>query len=68
MPPWLDEAQLALEVVSVDVFARTSPEHKLCLVTALQANGHRHHSGPVCGQLPAAAAGFLGTEAVPLTD
>lgn len=36
----LDEAQLALEVVSIDVFARTSPEHKLRLVAALQANGH----------------------------
>jgi magnesium-transporting ATPase (P-type) len=35
----LDEAQLALEVANVDVFARTSPEHKLRLVTALQANG-----------------------------
>lgn len=35
----LDEAQLALEVAAVDVFARTSPEHKLRLVTALQANG-----------------------------
>ena len=35
----LDDAQLALEVVGVDVFARTSPEHKLRLVTALQANG-----------------------------
>ncbi len=35
----LDDAQLALEVESVDVFARTSPEHKLRLVTALQANG-----------------------------
>jgi calcium-translocating P-type ATPase len=35
----LDEAQLALEVATVDVFARTSPEHKLRLVTALQANG-----------------------------
>ena len=35
----LDDAQLALEVKSVDVFARTSPEHKLRLVTALQANG-----------------------------
>ncbi|MFN4098894.1 MAG: cation-transporting P-type ATPase [Pararhodobacter sp.] len=35
----LDEAQLALEVTSVDIFARTSPEHKLRLVTALQANG-----------------------------
>ncbi len=35
----LDEAQLALEAVAVDVFARTSPEHKLRLVTALQANG-----------------------------
>ena len=35
----LDDAQLARDVVSVDVFARTSPEHKLRLVTALQANG-----------------------------
>lgn len=35
----LDEAELALEVASVDVFARTSPEHKLRLVTALQASG-----------------------------
>ncbi|MFN4011297.1 MAG: cation-transporting P-type ATPase [Pannonibacter sp.] len=35
----LDEAQLAMEVVDVDVFARTSPEHKLRLVTALQARG-----------------------------
>ncbi|RVP99621.1 HAD-IC family P-type ATPase [Sinorhizobium meliloti] len=35
----LDDAQLALEAASVDVFARTSPEHKLRLVTALQANG-----------------------------
>jgi calcium-translocating P-type ATPase len=35
----LDDAQLALEVIGVDVFARTSPEHKLRLVTALQANG-----------------------------
>ncbi|MCB6179050.1 cation-transporting P-type ATPase [Rhodobacter sp. Har01] len=35
----LDDAQLALEVVGTSVFARTSPEHKLRLVTALQANG-----------------------------
>lgn len=35
----LDDAKLALEVASVDVFARTSPEHKLRLVTALQTNG-----------------------------
>ena len=35
----LDDAQLALEVALVDVFARTSPEDKLRLVTALQANG-----------------------------
>jgi calcium-translocating P-type ATPase len=35
----LDDAQLALEVRDVDVFARTSPEDKLRLVTALQANG-----------------------------
>ena len=34
----LDDAQLALEVKSTDVFARTTPEHKLRLVTALQAN------------------------------
>jgi magnesium-transporting ATPase (P-type) len=35
----LDDAQLALEVGDVDIFARTSPEHKLRLVTALQAGG-----------------------------
>jgi calcium-translocating P-type ATPase len=35
----MDDAQLALEVTGVDVFARASPEHKLRLVTALQANG-----------------------------
>jgi calcium-translocating P-type ATPase len=35
----LDDAQLALEVADVDIFARTSPEHKLRLVTALQACG-----------------------------
>jgi magnesium-transporting ATPase (P-type) len=35
----LDDAQLALEVVGTSIFARTSPEHKLRLVTALQANG-----------------------------
>jgi magnesium-transporting ATPase (P-type) len=34
-----NEAQLALEVVGTSVFARTSPEHKLRLVTALQASG-----------------------------
>ena len=35
----LDDAQLTLEVLDTSVFARTSPEHKLRLVTALQANG-----------------------------
>ncbi len=35
-----DDAQLALEAAGTDVFARTSPEHKLRLVTALQAGGH----------------------------
>ncbi|MFY9261646.1 MAG: cation-transporting P-type ATPase [Gallionella sp.] len=35
----LDEAALQLAVREVDVFARASPEHKLRLVTALQANG-----------------------------
>ena len=35
----LDDAQLALEVADVDIFPRTSPEHKLRLVTALQAGG-----------------------------
>ncbi len=35
----LDDPQLMLEVADVDVFARTSPEHKLRLVTAMQAGG-----------------------------
>jgi calcium-translocating P-type ATPase len=35
----LDDAELAGLVTSVDVFARTSPEDKLRLVTALQARG-----------------------------
>jgi magnesium-transporting ATPase (P-type) len=35
----LDDAQLALEVIGTSVFARTSPEHKLRLVTALQSQG-----------------------------
>ncbi|MDP3196673.1 HAD-IC family P-type ATPase [Tabrizicola sp.] len=35
----LDDAQLALEVADVDIFARTSPEHKLRLVAALQSSG-----------------------------
>jgi calcium-translocating P-type ATPase len=35
----LDDAQLGLEILEVDVFARTSPEDKLRLVTALQAHG-----------------------------
>jgi magnesium-transporting ATPase (P-type) len=35
----LDDAGLQLEAANVDVFARTSPEHKLRLVMALQAAG-----------------------------
>lgn len=35
----LDDAQLGFEAVGTTVFARTSPEHKLRLVTALQAHG-----------------------------
>lgn len=35
----LDDARLAERVAQTDVFARTSPEHKLRLVRALQANG-----------------------------
>lgn len=35
----LDDAGLAQAVMSSDVFARTSPEHKLRLVSALQAQG-----------------------------
>lgn len=35
----LDDAQLRQEVVETDIFARTSPEHKLRLVMALQAHG-----------------------------
>lgn len=35
----MDDAELAARVVDTDVFARTSPEHKLRLVTALQSHG-----------------------------
>ncbi|WP_029031173.1 HAD-IC family P-type ATPase [Salinarimonas rosea] len=35
----LDDATLAKRVREVDVFARTSPEHKIRLVSALQAQG-----------------------------
>ncbi|GGK48510.1 HAD-IC family P-type ATPase [Salinarimonas ramus] len=35
----LDDAALAERVRAVDVFARTSPEHKIRLVSALQAQG-----------------------------
>ncbi|MEL6693198.1 MAG: HAD-IC family P-type ATPase, partial [Pseudomonadota bacterium] len=34
----MDDAILAVEVLEVDVFARTSPEHKLRLVRALQSH------------------------------
>ncbi|MBU1232285.1 MAG: cation-transporting P-type ATPase [Proteobacteria bacterium] len=34
----MDDDQLQLEVQKTDIFARVSPEHKLRLVTALQAN------------------------------
>ncbi|MDT8386347.1 MAG: cation-transporting P-type ATPase [Thiogranum sp.] len=36
----IDDEQLRAEVARVDIFARSSPEHKLRLVKALQANGH----------------------------
>lgn len=35
----MDEAVLAAAVIETDVFARTSPEHKLRLVMALQSHG-----------------------------
>ncbi len=35
----MNDAELAAAVLDTDVFARTSPEHKLRLVTALQAHG-----------------------------
>ncbi|MBV0924475.1 cation-translocating P-type ATPase [Halomicroarcula limicola] len=37
----LDEAALRDRVESVDVFARTAPEHKVRILRALQDNGHR---------------------------
>jgi len=35
----MDDARLAQEVLETDIFARTSPEHKLRLVMALQSHG-----------------------------
>jgi magnesium-transporting ATPase (P-type) len=35
----MDDASLAAHVLDVDIFARTSPEHKLRLVRALQSHG-----------------------------
>jgi len=35
----MDDARLAREVLETDIFARTSPEHKLKLVMALQSHG-----------------------------
>lgn len=35
----MDDAELAAHVLDVDIFARTSPEHKLRLVRALQSHG-----------------------------
>lgn len=35
----LEDAQLRAQVLDCDIFARTSPEHKLRLVTALQSHG-----------------------------
>jgi magnesium-transporting ATPase (P-type) len=35
----MSDAELAAAVVDADIFARTSPEHKLRLVTALQSHG-----------------------------
>lgn len=35
----LDDAQLRAKVMECDIYARTSPEHKLRLVTALQSHG-----------------------------
>lgn len=35
----MDDAALGVAVLDTDIFARTSPEHKLRLVTALQAHG-----------------------------
>jgi calcium-translocating P-type ATPase len=35
----MSEEELAVQVQQVDVFARTTPEHKLRIVTALQNNG-----------------------------
>ena len=36
----MNDEQLANAIEHIDIFARTTPEHKLQLVEALQANGH----------------------------
>jgi len=59
----MTDSELKAAIRNVDVFARTSPENKLRLVTALQADGHVvAMTGDGVNDAPALSACFSGSD------